>query len=116
MAEAWVSLLLRSPWKSRLPLRPGPGGLPDPSLGWKLLGLLQASISVPSTDPAMGHHGGKELHRDLTRQQPVAVLREDRGVPHRIVNAEIDEPAEQQVQLDALDQLALRADTVECLQ
>ncbi len=50
MAEAWVSLLLRSPWKSRLPLRPGPGGLPDPSLGWKLLGLLQASISVPSTE------------------------------------------------------------------
>ena len=64
----------------------------------------------------MGHHGGKELHRDLARQQPVAVLREGRGVPHRIVHAETDEPTEQQVELDAFDQLALRADTVECLQ
>jgi hypothetical protein len=36
----------------------------------------------------MGHHGGQELHRDLARQQPVTVLGEGRGVPHRVIHAE----------------------------
>src|SRR5262249_55765498 len=40
----------RSPWKSCAPLRPGPGGSPEPSFGRKLFGLAQASSSVPSTE------------------------------------------------------------------
>ena len=63
----------------------------------------------------MGQHRGQEGVRDLARQQPVAVVREARGVPNRIVDAEPDEPAEQQVELDALNQLPFRADRGERL-
>jgi hypothetical protein len=34
--EAWVSLRRCSPWKSRLPLRPPPGGSSAPAFGRKL--------------------------------------------------------------------------------
>jgi hypothetical protein len=64
----------------------------------------------------MRQHGGEKLDRDITRQQPVAVLGEGRGVPHRVVDAEADEPAEQQVELNPFDQLPFRADRVERLQ
>jgi hypothetical protein len=53
----------------------------------------------------MGQDCGQEFVRDLARQQPVAVVREARGVPNGIIDAEPDKPAEQQVELDALDQL-----------
>ena len=58
----------------------------------------------------------QELGRDLALQQPVAILRERRVVPDRIVDAEPGEPAEQEVELQPLHQLALRADAVERLQ
>jgi len=61
-------------------------------------------------------HGGEKLARQLAIEQPVAVLAERRGVPHRILDAEPDKPAKQQVGVDPLDQLALRADRIECLQ
>ena len=51
VVDAWVSLLRFSPWKSRSPLRPGPGGVPPPSFGRKLFMLAQATIRVPSTEP-----------------------------------------------------------------
>jgi hypothetical protein len=45
-----------------------------------------------------------------------ALTSEGGGIPHWIIDAKADEPAEQQVELDALDQLALRTDRVERLQ
>jgi hypothetical protein len=53
-------------------------------------------------DPRLRQHSGQELGGDLARQQAVAVFGEGGGVPHRIIRAEPDEPAEQQVEVDAL--------------
>jgi hypothetical protein len=53
---------------------------------------------------------------DLARQQPVAVLGEGRRFPPRVVHADPDEPTKQQVELDPLHELSLRADRVEGLQ
>ena len=50
MAEFDRKLLRFSARKSRSPLRPGPGGSPEPSLGRKLFIEAQASIIVPSTE------------------------------------------------------------------
>ena len=66
--------------------------------------------------PELHQHGGKEACRHLARQQPVAVLGKSRGVPDRVVHTEADKPAEQQVEVYPLNQLALRADQVEGLQ
>jgi hypothetical protein len=52
----------------------------------------------------------QELGGNLALQQALTVLREARGVPHRLVDPQPDKPAEQEIELDALDQLALRAD------
>ena len=59
---------------------------------------------------------GKETLRYLGVQQAVAVLRKHCVVPDRFVHAEANEPAEQQVVVDLLDQQALRADGKEDLQ
>jgi hypothetical protein len=64
----------------------------------------------------MAQHGFEELRRHIRIQQPVAVLRERRVIPDRIVNAEPDEPAEQQVVIDLLHQLAFAAHRIERLQ
>jgi hypothetical protein len=61
------------------------------------------------------HRREKPL-RHLALQQPVAVLRKHGVVPHRVVHAQADEPAKQQVVVDLLDQLALRTDRVKRLQ
>ncbi len=61
-------------------------------------------------DPGEERRGGLRIH------QPVPVLRESRGVPGPVVDAEPHEPAEQQVELQALHELALRAKRVERLQ
>src|SRR5947209_8261732 len=61
-------------------------------------------------------HGCQELRRDLALQQPVAVLGESRVIPDRIIYPKSNKPAEQQVELQALHQLALGADSVEGLQ
>jgi hypothetical protein len=58
VVEAWVSLLRFSPWKSRSPFRPGPGGAPEPSFGRKLFIEAQASISVPSTEKCSDESSG----------------------------------------------------------
>ena len=54
--------------------------------------------------------GRQKFARYAGVQQPVAVLREDRWHPHGIVDAEPDEPAEQQIVLHLLHQLPLGVD------
>jgi hypothetical protein len=53
---------------------------------------------------------------DLLVQQPVTVLGECGGMPDRIVRAQANKPAEQQVVVELLVQQPLRADPVERLQ
>ena len=62
-------------------------------------------------------HDDLGLHRrDVGVEQPVAVLRERRMIPDRAVDAEADEPAEQQIVVDLLHQLPFGTDRVESLQ
>ncbi|MGY2812082.1 hypothetical protein ACVIHF_008812 [Bradyrhizobium sp. USDA 4506] len=128
VVEAWVSLECFWPWKSASALRPPPGagGSPEPSFGLTLFIEAQASISVPSTEkwiarqkplhPGLRQHRREELGRDVAFQQPVAVLREHRMVPSCIVDADSDEPAEQQIIFQPLHQKPLRADRIKRLQ
>jgi hypothetical protein len=125
VVEACVSLRRRSRWKSRSPLRPGPDGSPEPSFGRKLLagpGFQQSTVDremlarQQSLDLVLRQHRDEKLARHLAIQQPVAVLGEAAGIPHRILDAKSDKPAEQQVVVDALDQLTLRADRIKGLQ
>jgi hypothetical protein len=58
---------------------------------------------------------GHEPGGNIAGEQPVAVLAEYRPVPGRLVDAETDEPAEEEVVLQPLDDLALRADAMEGL-
>ena len=67
-------------------------------------------------DPRLRQHRGEKLLRHLAGEQSVAVFRERRRIPYRVLNAQPDKPAEQQIVLDPLDQLPLRADRVERLQ
>ena len=66
--------------------------------------------------PRLRQHRAQELGGDVALQQPLAVLGERRVIPDRIVNAEADKPAKQQVELQPLHQLPLRADRIERLQ
>jgi hypothetical protein len=61
-------------------------------------------------------HRGEKLRRHIAFEQPVAVLGERRGIPYRVLDAQPDKPAEQQIMVDPLDQLPLRADRIERLQ
>jgi hypothetical protein len=64
---------------------------------------------VPSTEeviraeqtlhPRLRQHRAQKLGGDVALQQAIAVLRERRVIPHRIVNAKADKPAEQKVEL-----------------
>ncbi len=56
---------------------------------------------------AVRQDGGQKYARHRGGQQPVAVLGEHRRHPDRVVNAEAHDPAEQQVILHLLHQLAL---------
>ena len=116
------------PLKSTGALRPPPSrrAVRQASFGLKLFIDAHASISVPSTEkcsldssrftPRLGQNRAQEPGRDLAIQQPVAVLRKGRVVPHRIIDAEPDKPSEQQIELQPLHQLALRANRIERLQ
>lgn len=61
-------------------------------------------------DLAMGQDRRHDLARHVRCQQPVAVLREHRWHPDRVINPETHEPAEQQVVLHLLHQLPLGPD------
>src|SRR5665213_2627079 len=65
--------------------------------------------------PALRQHSRQELRRDIAIEQPVTVLGERRRVPNHLVDAKTDEPTEQQVVFDPLDQLTLRPDRVKRL-
>ena len=58
----------------------------------------------------------QEFGRDVSLKQPVAVLREHRMVPGRIVNADADEPSEQKIVFQPLHQKPFRTDRIESLQ
>ena len=67
-------------------------------------------------DPWLVQHPRQELGGDIARQQTFAVLGEDRHVPDRRVHPQPDKPAEQQIVVQLLHQLTLRAHRIECLQ
>ena len=66
--------------------------------------------------PRLRKYRAQELGRDVALKQALAVLRERRVIPRRIVNADADKPTKQQVELQPLHQLPLRADRIERLQ
>ena len=66
--------------------------------------------------PRLRHHRAQQLGGDIALQQPLAVLGKCRVIPGSIVNAHADEPAKQEIELQPLHQLPLRADRVEHLQ
>ena len=123
---AWVSLLRFSPWKSRSPLLAQCRRLARAVLGPEALhrgpGLDQRAVDAEvlgrhqAPDLGIGQHLGQEPGRDVAGEQPVAVLGEGGLVPGRVVDPEPDEPAEQQVEVQPLHELALRAHAVEGLQ
>jgi hypothetical protein len=101
---------------------PDEGGL-LPFFGTKLFMLAQASISV-STEVFAGEQAAdlrqvqnarKELGRDITVEQSISVLAEHRGIPHRFVRREPNEPAKQQIVVELFHQLPFRSHRVERL-
>src|SRR5215213_9925180 len=58
----------------------------------------------------------EELRRGIALEEPIAVFREHRVIPDRIVDRQANKPAKQQVELHPLHQLPLGADRVESLQ
>src|ERR1700720_4640721 len=107
-------------------LRPGPGGSPEPSFGRKLLRLAQASSKVPSTEKCSLDNKALTFSCDRTAARNCAAISPSSSrsrflvkgcrIPHRVLDAEPDKPAEQQIMVDPLDQQLFRADRIECLQ
>ena len=64
----------------------------------------------------MSQHRRHELRCNLRIEQPISVLREHGHVPHRIIDPEPHEPAEQQIIVELLHQLPLGAHREERLQ
>ena len=58
----------------------------------------------------------KSLAANVALKQTIAVLGERRVIPGRVVNADANEPAKQEVELQPIHQLPLRADRIERLQ
>jgi hypothetical protein len=120
---------------SRFRPPPGAGGSPEPFLGsspedrlfrpkalHRRPGLDQRAVdremirAEQTLHPRLRQHRAQELGGDVALQQAIAVLGERRVIPHRIVNANADEPAEQEFELQPLHQLPLRSDRIERLQ
>ncbi len=84
-----VEVALAVAARARCAARPVPGL----EAFWTAPGLDQRAVHremlarQQPLDPGMGHHGGQKLHRDLARQQPVAVLGERRRIPYRVIDA-----------------------------
>src|SRR5215475_10109283 len=68
------------------------------------------------TQLRMLHERGQKLPCHVCFKQPIAVLREHCRNPYRLVHAETNEPAVEQVVVELLHQLPLRADGIERLQ
>ena len=115
-------LLRRWPLKSPSRLRPGTGGLPEPSFGRKLLvdapGLHHRAIHADvrrrqqALHLGVGQHGGQDFVGHITGSSRPRVLAERRWVPDRIVNAQVHEAAEQQVELQPLRDLGRKTTAV----
>jgi hypothetical protein len=58
----------------------------------------------------------KELGRDIAVEQPIPVFAEYGRIPHRVVHRQPDKPAEQQIVVELLHQLPLRAHCIKRLQ
>ena len=63
-----------------------------------------------------GQHFGEERVGDVAIEQPVAIFRKRRRVPHRIVETQPDEPPIENVVIELLHQEPLAADAVQHLQ
>jgi len=61
-------------------------------------------------------HRAQKFGGEIALQKTLTVLGERRVIPRRIVDADADEPAKQEVELQPLHQLPLRADRIERLQ
>jgi hypothetical protein len=57
-------------------------------------------------------HAAEEAVGELLIQKPVTVPGEHRVIPHRSVEITVDEPTEQQIVIELLQQLALATDGV----
>ena len=63
----------------------------------------------------MRQDGGHDLAGHVRGQQPVAVLREHRRDPYRVVDPEAHEPTEQQIIVHLLHELTLGSDRIKDL-
>ena len=126
---AWVSFERFSPRKLTSGLRPCGGSVSIRGaavLGLEALhrgpGLDQRAINREVLIRQQPLHAwerqksGQKPGGDVAFEQPVAVLGEGGRVPDRIVDAEPDKPAEQEIVIQPLHQQALGADRVERLQ
>ena len=77
-------------------------------------------LKMPGARPALHtrrrQQGAQKLLRDPGCRQTAAVLGKRRGVECRLVNPRSNEPAEQKIERQPLQQLAFRADRIQKLQ
>ncbi len=73
-------------------------------------------IAQKARHPSLLNDGLEQLTGDVCLEQPIAVLAEGRVIPHRLIHRQPDEPAEQKVVLELLDQPPLAADRIQNLQ
>jgi hypothetical protein len=73
-------------------------------------------VRQPAAILGQPHNLGKEQVCHLVLQQPALVLRERGVIKSRFVRVQIEEPAKQQIVLQPLAELPLRANRVECHQ
>jgi hypothetical protein len=117
VVEQNSALVRRFPRKSTSRLRdePPPGGFLFDFLT-KLFWPAQASITVPSTvkcftaekirPTSLVDDALEELAGNVAFQEPISILGEDRHVPNRIIHVHAEKPAEEQVILELLHELA----------
>ena len=66
--------------------------------------------------PGLLNDGLKQLTRDIRLNQTVAVPAGGRVIPHRLIHRQSDEPSDQKIVLELLDQQLLAADRIKNLQ
>ena len=127
VVDWWVALLRGSPRKSTVGL---PGSSSVEGVGWffgrTLLWLAQASRRVPSTVKcsaetrlawrAWTSTAAKKAWAMPPLEEPVPVLGEHGRIPDGVVNAEANEPPEQEIVGELLHGLAFAPDAIEGLQ
>ncbi len=61
-------------------------------------------IAQKTGHPSPLNNSLEQLARNVRLEQPIAVLAESRVIPHRLIDRQPDEPSEQHVLLELLDQ------------